>query len=161
MVDKKKPYEPMYEKQREVSIFMASFPFRKKWMIKCIVELIDQCDNFYLWLNEYKEIPEELIGESTGYERKPFGASEVTAGKAGYIKAKEAFAQKAFDPSAYKVKKADTLEYGVGDRVSHIKFREGTVLDIEERPKDYEVTVEFDKAGVKKMYAAFAKLKKI
>lgn len=60
MVDKKKPYEPMYEKQREVSIFMASFPFRKKWMIKCIVELIDQCDNFYLWLNEYKEIPEEL-----------------------------------------------------------------------------------------------------
>jgi hypothetical protein len=60
MVDKNKPYEPMYEKQRGVSIFMASFPFRKKWMIKCIVELIDQCDNFYLWLNEYKEIPEEL-----------------------------------------------------------------------------------------------------
>jgi len=49
----------------------------------------------------------------------------------------------------------------VGDRVSHIKFREGTVLKIEEGAKDFEVTVEFDGAGVKKMYAAFAKLKKL
>ena len=95
------------------------------------------------------------------FERRPFGASQTAAGKTGYIKAKEAFSQKAFDPSAYKVKKADALDYGVGDRVSHVKFREGTVLKIEERPKDYEVTVEFDKAGVKKMYAAFAKLRKI
>jgi len=49
----------------------------------------------------------------------------------------------------------------VGDRVSHIKFREGTVLKIEEGAKDCEVTVEFDGAVVKKMYAAFAKLKKL
>jgi glycosyltransferase involved in cell wall biosynthesis len=46
--------------RRGVSILMASFPFRKKWMLQCIERLIGQCDNFYLWLNEYKEIPEEL-----------------------------------------------------------------------------------------------------
>ena len=39
---------------------MASFPYRKKWMLQCIERLMPQCDNFYLWLNEYKEIPEEL-----------------------------------------------------------------------------------------------------
>lgn len=46
--------------KRKVSILMASFPYRKKWMLQCIERLIPQCDNFYLWLNEYKEIPEEL-----------------------------------------------------------------------------------------------------
>ena len=32
---------------------------------------------------------------------------------------------------------------------------------VEDGAKDYEVTVEFDKAGQKKMFASFAKLKKI
>ena len=52
-------------------------------------------------------------------------------------------------------------DYGVGDRVSHIKFGEGTVQEIKEGSKDYEVTVEFDDYGVKRMFAGFAKLKKI
>lgn len=51
--------------------------------------------------------------------------------------------------------------YGAGDRVRHIKYGEGTVLKIEQEPKDYKVTVKFDLAGNKIMYAAFAKLKKI
>ncbi len=53
------------------------------------------------------------------------------------------------------------LEYGNGDRVSHIKFGEGTVLNVQEEPRDYKVTVAFDKAGQKIMYASFAKLRKI
>ena len=51
-------FHPMMK--RNVSILMASFPYRKKWMLQCIERLIDQCDKFYLWLNEYREIPEEL-----------------------------------------------------------------------------------------------------
>ena len=43
----------------------------------------------------------------------------------------------------------------------HIKFGEGTVKGILEGGRDFEVTVEFDTAGVKKMFATFAKLKKI
>ena len=53
------------------------------------------------------------------------------------------------------------LEYGIGDRVKHIKFGAGTVKNIEAGPRDYQVTIEFDGAGQKVMYAAFAKLKKI
>lgn len=53
------------------------------------------------------------------------------------------------------------LEYGVGDRVRHMKYKEGTVLKIEPGPRDYQVTVEFDQAGTKVMYAGFAKLVKI
>ncbi len=57
--------------------------------------------------------------------------------------------------------KGGKLSYGVGDRVRHVKFGEGTVLDIKEGGRDHEVTVEFDGAGVRKMFAMFAKLVKI
>ena len=57
-------------------------------------------------------------------------------------------------------KKAD-LDYGVGDVVSHVKFGTGVVKSIVDGGRDYEVTVEFDTYGTKKMFAGFAKLRKI
>ncbi len=53
------------------------------------------------------------------------------------------------------------LEYSVGDRVSHIKFGVGTVTSIISGGRDFEVTVDFDHMGVKKMFASFAKLIKV
>ena len=55
----------------------------------------------------------------------------------------------------------EELAYGVGDRVQHVKYGEGKVLNIEKEPRDYKVTVLFDRAGQKIMYAAFAKLKRL
>ena len=60
-----------------------------------------------------------------------------------------------------EISKADGLDYGVSDRVKHIKFGVGTVTAINDSGRDYEVTVNFDTAGPKKMFASFAKLKKI
>jgi DNA helicase-2/ATP-dependent DNA helicase PcrA len=54
-----------------------------------------------------------------------------------------------------------SLPYEVGDRVRHIKFGEGEVTSIVSGGRDFEVTVDFDRVGTKKMFAAFAKLKKI
>lgn len=62
---------------------------------------------------------------------------------------------------AFSSPKPDSPDYKEGDRVSHIKFGKGTVLAVEDMKKDYQVTVEFDTAGVKKLFAGFAKLKKI
>lgn len=47
-------------------------------------------------------------------------------------------------------KKSEGLSYGVGDRVRHVKFGDGTVTEIKEGGRDYEVTVQFDTAGVRK-----------
>ncbi len=52
-------------------------------------------------------------------------------------------------------------DYETGDRVRHVKFGDGTVLAMEKGPKDYKVTVLFDDAGQKIMYAAFARLEKL
>lgn len=103
-----------------------------------------------------QEIPRELVQVGNMIKPKVQELPKQTA----YIQAKQAFQAKAFEPKQYKVTKADKLEYGVGDRVKHIKFGVGTVEHIAEGGKDYEVTVNFERAGVKKMFAAFAKLKK-
>lgn len=62
---------------------------------------------------------------------------------------------------SFSVVKAESLDYQEGDRVRHGRFGEGTVEQIKDGPKDYEVTVCFDKVGVKKMFASFAKLERV
>lgn len=52
-------------------------------------------------------------------------------------------------------------DYDIGSRVKHIKYGDGTVTDLEPGARDYKVTVDFDDAGQKIMYAAFARLVKI
>lgn len=61
----------------------------------------------------------------------------------------------------FSVVKAERLDYQEGDRVVHGRFGKGTVEQIKDGPKDYEVTVCFDEVGVKKMFASFAKLEKV
>ncbi len=61
----------------------------------------------------------------------------------------------------FKVNSGDGPGYDVGDRVKHIKFGEGMVTAITHGGRDYEVTVEFDSYGVKKLFAMFAKLEKL
>lgn len=62
---------------------------------------------------------------------------------------------------AFTVEKAGGLDYEAGSRVRHGKFGLGTVQAVKDGARDYEVTVEFDKAGVKKMFASFAKLERV
>ena len=108
-----------------------------------------------------KEVPMELL--STGAVFQP--EKEEILKKPAYMQAKEAFKTKAFT-SARQVQtfgnpKGGKLDYEVGDRVRHIKFGEGTVTAINAGGRDYEVTVDFDGLGTKKMFAAFARLQRI
>ena len=70
-------------------------------------------------------------------------------------------AGKPYNLSDIKVKPVGELDYQVGDRVKHIKFGVGTVQEITKGGRDFEVAVEFDRVGRKKMFASFAKLKKV
>ncbi len=73
-----------------------------------------------------------------------------------------AFHQKPFSaPKQFGGGPLGELDYQEGDRVCHMKFGEGRVKTIIKGGKDFEVTVDFDRAGTKKMFASFARLKKI
>ena len=108
-----------------------------------------------------REIPRELVELGTKIEERKPVMQEISSPKNSYMQMRQTFKTKAFNPQKFKVTKAASLDYGVGDTVRHIKFGVGIVRDITDGGRDYEVTVDFDKVGVKKMFAGFAKLKKI
>ncbi len=105
-----------------------------------------------------KEIPRELVELGREFQEKKVMDIPMPT---SFRQMKQAFKQPAFVPKQFEVKKSDGLDYSVGDTVKHIKFGTGVVTAIVEGGRDYEVTVNFDKVGVKKMFASFAKLKKV
>ena len=110
-----------------------------------------------------KEIPLELL-DNGNRSSKMFEERQEIPKQTAYTQAKQTFKAKAFSaaaPKQFAVSKEKGLDYGVGDRVRHMKFGEGTVTQITEGGRDFEVTVEFDTAGVKKMFAGFARLVKL
>ncbi len=121
-----------------------------------------------------KEIPEELFNSSVKKKKSDGsglkgGQTEDAPGRTPYpVRAKRPSMRQQPSGQSMQAKAFSTvntvkgsLSYDVGDRVSHVKFGNGTVKGIIEGGRDFEVTVDFDTAGTKKMFAAFAKLKKI
>ena len=125
-----------------------------------------------------EEIPTGLV-ELTGFRTKP-SSEEERMNTSGFSKEKEVFRSQVFSqaaelahkregviplrnkqPRQFTVARGKTLDYQVGDRVSHSKIGEGVVLEINEGGRDFEVTVDFDHGGVKKMFSSFAKLEKM
>lgn len=109
-----------------------------------------------------KEIPMELLSTGAVFQKSE---PEEERKPSAYQQARQAFRAKAFvQPGAarsFGSPKGEGPGYQVGDRVRHVKFGEGTVTAMVEGGRDYEVTVDFDGPGTKKMFAAFAKLQKI
>lgn len=104
-----------------------------------------------------KEIPQELL-DMGGYKKvvnQTFTSQPEASTVSSIFTAKPDYGK------TFTVNRALSLDYTVGDRVQHVKFGEGTVQEIQNGGKDYEVTVDFDKFGVKRMFASFAKLKKL
>lgn len=115
-----------------------------------------------------REIPKELLAESAQMLKKNSEYSSITGKdhmelpvrKRGQV-AFNSYQREAISNTVFDKKNDSAPDYVVGDRVRHIKFGEGTVADMINGGRDYEVTVDFDTAGRKKMFAGFAKLVKI
>lgn len=111
-----------------------------------------------------KEIPLELLSTGAVFQKGSEEGQEKPKPQSAYQQARQVFRAKAF--AGLKQGKqfgspSNSLDYQVGDRVRHVKFGDGTVTNIIEGGRDYEVTVDFDGPGTKKMFAAFAKLVRI
>lgn len=98
----------------------------------------------------YQPVVADKSSRTISAPKKPYLASAGTGsfGALGISKGSEAV-------------KGGKPDYDIGDRVRHVKYGEGFVTDLEPGPRDYKVTVDFDDAGQKIMYAAFAKLEKL
>lgn len=120
-----------------------------------------------------KEIPEDVIEkngegafamrrqtESLQQAKRDLASRGATVSSKPYSYQKNAATGTPAFGKEFRVERME-IDYGVGDMVEHVKFGTGVVTALVSGGKDYEVTVDFEKVGVKRMFASFAKLKKL
>lgn len=113
------------------------------------------------------EIPRHLVKQTYGAVLKPETESkptEFSRTKASlYTKdRKNPFANNPYIQKGMgSASPAGAPDYQVGDRVSHTKFGQGVVRSLTKLTNDYEVVIEFDGFGQRKLRSSFAKLTKL
>lgn len=113
------------------------------------------------------EIPRHLVKHTYGAVLKPETESkptEFSRTKASlYTKnRKNPFANNPYIQKGMgSASPAGAPDYQVGDRVSHTKFGQGIVRSLTKLTNDYEVVIEFDGFGQRKLRSSFAKLTKL
>lgn len=114
------------------------------------------------------EIPRHLIHECSGAStplQKTSAENRIGAAFSTPTRAHKNFRQNSRNPFAenpYITKGVSGKpDYDEGDTVYHIKFGTGTVRSLKQLNTDYEVIVEFENFGQRKLRASFAKLAKI
>ncbi|MBQ1378233.1 MAG: ATP-binding domain-containing protein, partial [Lachnospiraceae bacterium] len=113
--------------------------------------------NYNLVSRFVREIPDDLLGLSRKVEKKYMPPEP-----------RSVYDQAAFEQSvnpkpasfgkSFNITKAAVLPFGVGDRVRHSRFGEGTVTAIDEGKKDWEITIDFDEVGTKRLLNSIARL---
>jgi len=140
--------------------------------ITCAKQRMIRGDTQYNKISRFvEEIPGNLLTRAVKQKPAVKSQSETSTqsfGRAGsklnpLFNTRNVYQNKSYQTTSFASNSTSkiSLEYTNGDRVKHIKFGEGIVQQIVEGGRDYEVTVQFDKVGTKKMFASFAKLKKV
>lgn len=154
--------DPMEIEEERRLCYVGITRARKHLTMTCARRRMIHGETQYNKLSRFlKEIPLELLDTGNIVEKNTMDVPKQTA----YAQARQTFKTKAFS-TAKPIKQFGTASgegpgYDVGDRVKHMKFGEGLVTAMTAGGRDYEVTVQFDTVGVKKMFATFAKLQKI
>ena len=103
----------------------------------------------------YKEIPVEYIKDvSPAIDRAVKTATET-------FRRSAPFAETYKKPTSVKAENVSGSTFTTGDRVSHAKFGEGVIKAVTPFERDALLEIEFDTVGIKRLMAAYAKLKKI
>lgn len=154
--------DPMEIEEERRLCYVGITRARKRLTMTCARRRMIHGETQYNKLSRFlKEISLELLDTGNIVEKNTMDVPKQTA----YAQARQTFKTKAFS-TAKPIKQFGTASgegpgYDVGDRVKHMKFGEGLVTAMTAGGRDYEVTVQFDTVGVKKMFATFAKLQKI
>ena len=113
------------------------------------------------------EIPRHLVKQTYGAVLKPETESKPTEFSRTIASLYTKDRKNPFANTPYIQKgmgsasPAGAPDYQVGDRVSHTKFGQGIVRSLTKLTNDYEVVIEFDGFGQRKLRSSFAKLTKL
>ena len=146
------------EEERRLCYVGITRAMKKLTMTAARMRMIRGENQFNAISRFMKEIPKDYLERGCEVRKEK---TEDMPKDNSWLEMRRAFREKPKAVQQFSVTKAASLEYGVGDRVRHMKFGEGVVAEITEGGRDYEVAVDFDNCGRKKMFASFAKLKKV
>ena len=152
--------EPEMEEERRLCYVGITRAEEELYLSSARSRMVNGQTQYFKISRFFEKLPDALVEKKLLYRAKPSEEAlfqeKMSRASYGSLEGLKSYGllQKGFK-KAEKEKPA----YSAGDRVSHIKFGEGTVVSVEEDTKDYLVTVLFDTAGQKKMMAGFAKLK--
>ena len=146
------------EEERRLCYVGITRAMKKLTMTAARMRMIRGENQFNAVSRFMKEIPKDYLERGCEVRKEK---TEAMPKDESWKEVRRTFHEKPKAVQQFTVTKAASLEYGIGDRVRHIKFGDGTVADITEGGRDYEVAVDFDNFGRKKMFASFAKLKKL
>ena len=155
--------DPMDIEEERRLCYVGITRAKRALYLTCAKSRILRGDVMYNSVSRFvQEIPPAYLGMP---DRKKSAAESMGRDSSGFFQHQKAAAPKAVQKETYgrsfEIKKASALPYDVGDRVMHVRFGAGTVREITDGKKDYEVLVAFDGFGEKRMFASFAKLEKL
>ncbi|MDE6181777.1 MAG: DNA helicase PcrA [Eubacteriales bacterium] len=104
----------------------------------------------------FKEIPKDYLNMVVKKEQK----SNFNKTKDNFNKTTEYKPNISYIKNNIPAPKNVVLDFAEGDTVAHFKFGKGEVLKIQPAGADFEVTIEFENFGTKKLMANLSKLKK-
>ncbi len=163
--------ESAIEEERRLCYVGITRAKKQLYLISAKSRILNGSTQYNLPSRFLKEIPEEylddgkkedalskIIAEQKGIEKRSFNT----------IPKKSAYRPKFDNTKPYQslvidipAPKSVVLDVEKGDRVKHKKFGEGIIQEIKPAGADYEVLVDFDKVGSKRLMFALAKLEKI
>ena len=154
--------DPMEIEEERRLCYVGITRAKKELTLTCAKRRMVRGETQYNKMSRFlKEVPVYLLSSGNVVMKEETDIPKQNA----YMQAVQSFHAKAFETPKpirqFGNAGGSSSSYDVGDRVRHVKFGEGLVTAIVAGGRDYEVTVQFDNAGVKKMFAAFAKLQKI
>ncbi len=132
---------------------------RKKLYLTNAKQRTFQGSTMYAKLSRFaREIPGHLIDEQESKNIYKASASDFSD---NYTQKKPVEFKSAFTSSTASAPKASNCDLRPGDRVSHKKFGQGTVISAVPVGNDTKLEIAFDSVGTKTMLAVYANLTKL
>lgn len=168
--------EDALEEERRLCYVGITRAMEKLYLTAAGQRMVHGSTNFEQVSRFVKEIPKQYLE----YEEKVFGYAPVDFSSMPSKKPAEKVMQlKAYgknNPYTYSQNssanpgfgkafpmggQSSPVTYQIGDKVRHIKFGNGEVINVTPSGNDYEIEVDFERVGTKRMFASLVKMKKL
>lgn len=154
--------ESEVEEERRLAYVGITRAKERLYLSKAKSRMVFGSTNYFRPSRFISEIPEELLNyrqETNFRERAGLTGGKASTSSFGGTR-HEPSINRGFSGSSAKTAATDSIDYRIGDTVTHKVFGQGVISNATPMGNDMLLEIAFQKAGTKKIMARMAKLKK-